>query len=149
MRLQAIAAAMAAATVVATPAYAGESRVEVRGGVIWCCGVSDETIGLALGHDFDAGSAMFIGIEAVADTNFDFVDPTLGVNARIGAKLGQGGKLFGTVGYAIETGYDIDDFVVGAGYQHNLGTNALVSVQYQRYTDLDVNRATVGIGYRF
>lgn len=148
MRLQAIAAA-AVAAVIATPASADETRVEVRGGIVWCCGVSDETIGVALGHDFTASNDLFIGVEAVADTNFDFVDPTIGVNARLGTMMSENSKLFVTAGYAYETGIDYDDILIGAGYQHNFGTNALLSVQYQRYIDLDINRASVGIGYRF
>lgn len=148
MRLLATGAALAVATI-AAPALADETRVEVRGGIVWCCGISDETIGLALGHDFDIGTSTFIGVEAVADTNFDFVDPTIGVNARIGGKLGESGKLFGVAGYAYETTFDLDDFVLGAGYQHNLGSNALISFQYLRYMDTDINRAAVGVGYRF
>lgn len=149
MRIKLISAAVAAVTFAASPAYAGETRVEVRGGVVWCCGVSDETLGLAIGHDFDISSDLFVGVEGVIDTNFDFVDPTLGLNARIGTKLSENAKLFGTVGYAHETGYSDDDFAIGAGYQHNIGAKALVSVQYQRYLDSDINRATVGVGYRF
>ncbi|MGN3974209.1 outer membrane protein [Tsuneonella sp. SYSU-LHT278] len=144
-----VAAAAATVAAVASPAAANETRLEVRGGIVWCCGVSDETIGVAIGHDFDVGTGAFIGVEGVADTNFDFVDPTLGVNARVGAKVGETGKVFGTLGYAYETGFDIDDWVLGAGYQTDLGANALVSLQYQRYMDTDINRAIVGVGFRF
>ncbi len=92
---------------------------------------------------------MFIGVEAVADTNFDFVDPTIGVNARIGTKLGEDTKVFGLLGYAYETGFDIDDALIGAGIQQNVGKKSLLSVQYQRYLDLDINRVLVGFGFRF
>ncbi len=142
-------AAAAAAAAIAAPAQANETRVEVRGGIVWCCGVSDETIGLAVGHDYDLGDTLFIGVEAVADTDFDISDPVLGVNARLGTKVGEQTKLFVMGGYAHATGTDLDDAVIGAGLQHNLGEKALLSVQYQRYLDTDVNRALVGIGLRF
>ncbi|QDH35298.1 porin family protein [Porphyrobacter sp. YT40] len=148
MRLVTFAAAASLAAI-ATSAQADETRVEVRTGIVWCCGVSDETIGLAVGHDFDLGGDLFAGVEAVADTNFDFVDPTIGVNARLGTKLGEQTKVFGLVGYAYETDFDIDDAVVGAGVQHNVGEKALLSLQYQRYLDLDINRVAVGVGLRF
>lgn len=148
MRRLAIIAA-AAATVIATPAYANETRVEARGGVVWCCGVSDETIGFAIGHDYDLGDTLFIGVEGVLDTDFDISDPVLGVNARLGTKIGETTKIFALAGYAHSTGVDLDDAVIGAGIQHNLGEKALMSLQYQRYLDTDVNRALVGIGIRF
>lgn len=148
MRRLAFTAAVAAAAV-ATPAQAGETRVEARGGIIWCCGVSDETIGLAVGHDFDLGDTLFLGVEGVVDTTFDFDDPVLGVNARLGTKVGENTKIFALAGYARTTSVDLDDAVIGAGLQHNLGEKALLSVQYQRYLDSDVNRALVGFGLRF
>ena len=148
MRFSTIATAAAIAAI-ATPAYADETRAEVRGGIVWCCGVSDETIGVALGHDFDVGAGLFIGVEAVADTSFDFGDPTIGANARIGTKLGEDTKVFGLVGYAYETTFDFDDAVIGTGVQQNVGEKALLSLQYQRYLDTDVNRVVVGLGFRF
>lgn len=142
-------AAAAAAAAFATPAYANETRVEVRGGVVWCCGESDDTIGLAVGHDYDLGDSLFIGVEGVIDSNFDLDDPVLGVNARLGTKVGEKTKIFALAGYAHATGVDYDDAVIGAGLQHNLGEKALLSVQYQRVLDLEVNRALVGVGIRF
>lgn len=148
MRFQTIALAAAAAAI-ATPAYADESRIEARGGVAWCCGVSDETIGVAVGHDFDLKSTLFIGVEAVADTDFNFTDPVIGVNARLGAKVGEDTKVFALAGYAYSTGIELDDAVVGAGVQHNVGQTTLLSLQYQRSVDFDINRVLVGVGVRF
>ncbi|MFO6448654.1 outer membrane protein [Erythrobacter sp. NE805] len=142
-------AAAAAAAVVATPAHADETRIEARGGIVWCCGVEDETIGLVVGHDFDVGEKIFFGVEGVVDSNFDLDDPVLGVNARLGTKLGEKTKLFALAGYAHATGVDIDDAIVGAGVQHNLGEKALVSLQYQRALDSELNRVLVGVGFRF
>lgn len=142
-------AAVAVLATVATPAVANETRLEARGGIAWVSGASDETIGVALGHDVDLGQTTFIGVEAVADTDFNISDPTIGVNARLGFKAGENSKLFASAGYAYSTGFEIDDAVVGAGFQHNLGASSLVSIQYQRYIDFDINRATVGLGFRF
>ncbi|MES2700243.1 MAG: hypothetical protein V4647_11600 [Pseudomonadota bacterium] len=149
MRYLTISAAVAACAFAATPALANEARVEARGGIAWVSGTSTESIGLAVGYDADLDDSFFAGIEAVADTDFDFSDPVLGVNARLGANVGEGGKAFVTAGYAYDTWSEFDDAVIGAGYQHNIGTNALLSIQYQRYVDLDINRATVGLGFRF
>lgn len=148
MRPYAFAAAAAAATL-ATPAYADETRVEARGGIVWCCGASDETIGLVVGHDFDIGEKVFLGVEGVVDSNFDLDDPVLGVNARLGTKVGENTKIFALAGYAHATDFDQDDAVVGAGVQHNLGEKALLSLQYQRTLDLELNRVLVGVGLRF
>lgn len=147
MRLKTIAVAATLAAI-ASPAYADETRVEARGGIAWCCGVSDETIGVAVGHDFDLGS-VFLGVEAVADTDFNISDPVVGVNARIGSKVGENTKVFGLVGYAYSTGIEIDDAIVGAGVQQNVGKTTLLSLQYQRSIDLDINRVMVGVGVRF
>jgi hypothetical protein len=144
----ALIAAAFAGVLVASPAMANEGRLEARGGIAWAYGASTETIGVAAGYDVDLGATTFIGIEGVADTDFDISDPVLGANARLGFKTGQG-RLFVTGGYAYDTGFDFDDAVVGAGYQHNLGSKALLSVQYQRYLDTHLNRATVGVGVRF
>ncbi len=139
------AAAMAAAP---TAVSANEARVEVRGGIAWVSGATDETIGLAVGYDADVSENFFLGVEAVADTDFNISSPVLGVNARAGFRVGEQGKLFATAGYAYETEFELDDFVLGAGYQHNVG-RALVSIQYQRYMDTEINRAMMGVGYRF
>lgn len=134
---------------VATPALANEARVELRGGVAWVPGVSTEVIGVALGYDADVGGNVFVGGEVVADTDFDFASPVIGVNVRLGTNVGESTKLFVTGGYARDTSFDLDDAVIGAGAQFGLGSKSFVSVQYQRYLDTDVNRATVGVGFKF
>ena len=124
-------------------------RLEVRGGVVWCCNDSEDTLGIAVGRDFDLGENVFIGAEAVLDSNFDFDTPVAGINARLGTKLGEQTKLFGLVGYAHDTDSSADDVVLGAGLQHALGEKFIVSVQYQRALDTELNRAFVGLGLRF
>lgn len=148
MRFQTLSVAAVLAAI-ATPAYADESRIEARGGIAWCCGVSDETIGVAVGHDFDLNSTMFIGVEAVADTDSNFSDPTIGVNARIGGRVGEDTKVYALAGYAYSTAIELDDAVIGVGVQQNVGTTTLLSLQYQRSLDFDVNRLMVGVGVRF
>lgn len=138
-----------ALTAFATPSMASEARMELRGGVAWVPGVSTESIGLALGYDADVGGNVFVGGEVVADTDFDFVSPVIGLNARLGTKVAENTKLYITGGYAHDTDFGTDDAVVGAGAEFGLGTKTFVSLQYQRYLDTDVNRATLGIGFKF
>lgn len=139
----------AAIAIMSTPALANEGRAEVRGGIAWASGVSNETIGVSFGYDVDIGENFYFGIEAIADTDLDISSPVLGLNGRAGFKVGNDGKLFVTAGYAYDTESEFDDFAFGAGYQHNLNSKAMVSVQYQRYLDTDINRAMIGLGYRF
>ncbi len=142
-------AAVAAAAAIATPAHAGETRIEGRVGIVWDGGFTDDTLGLVVGHDFDVNENVFIGIEGVADTNLSFDDPVLGVNARLGTKFKENTKVFVLGGYARATEGDADDFVVGAGAQHNFGEKSLISLQYQRSIDFDLNRVMIGYGVRF
>lgn len=142
-------AAVFAAAAVSSPAVANEGRVELRNGIIWVDGASDEAVGVALGYDADLGDAFFVGVEGAIDTNYDFVSPVLGLNARLGSRVGENGRLFGTVGYAYDTDFEIDDFALGGGYQHTLDSGLVISAQYQRYMDLDINRVSIGVGTRF
>lgn len=144
-----IAATLAAATMSTAAHAAGEGRIEARGGIVWAFGASSETIGLAAGYDFDIGNQVFVGPEATIETDFNFGDPVLGINLRAGAKFGEAGKIFILGGYARTTGIDIDDAVVGIGAQQGIAKNVIFSVQYKRFIDLQINSATVGLGYRF
>src|SRR5690606_18285528 len=119
MRFLTILAAVAVCAI-ATPTLANEARIEARGGIAWSSGTSTETIGITLGYDEDIAETIVVGVEAVADTDLNFRDPVLGLNGRIGAKLGSG-KVFSTLGYAYDTWSEFDDVAVGAGYQHNIG----------------------------
>jgi opacity protein-like surface antigen len=148
MRRIAFAAAVAVAAI-ATPAHANETRVEARGGIVWDGTFSDDTLGIAVGHDFDLNEQVFFGIEGVADSNISFDDPVLGVNARLGTTVKENTKIFVLGGYAHSTDIDEDDFIVGAGFQHNFGERSLLSVQYQRAIDLELNRVIIGFGVRF
>ena len=138
-----------ALAIMSTPALANEGRAEVRGGLAWASGGSDETIGISLGYDVNLGEKLFVGIEAVADTDFDISSPVIGLNGRAGLRAGANGKLFVTAGYAYQTESDLDDIALGASYQRDLNSKAMVSIHYQRYLDTEINRAMIGLGYRF
>lgn len=151
-----------AAVLFATAAHA-EGYVEARGGIAGGSGWTSETIGVALGYDADVGSNAFIGGEVTADTDFSFSTPVYGANLRLGAKTGESGKIFGTVGLAryevagfiwgpsysfYYTGWKTD-VTAGAGYQHKLSEKTYISLQYQRYFDNKANRGSVGVGFKF
>lgn len=93
-----------AIAIISAPACANEGRVEVRGGIAWASGVSDETIGIS------------VGFEAVADTDFNISSPVLGLNGRVGFKTGDEGKLFATAGYTY-TGFSDGSPDLGGGMQ--------------------------------
>lgn len=142
--------AAAVTAVASTPAYAaGEGFAELRGGYAWVGDLADtESLGLALGYDFDLGSNAFIGVEANAYTDADFSDPVIGTNARLGFKPSEKNKMFATVGYAYDTWSETDDMVLGAGFEHKLDKLSL-SIQYQRSLDWEINHVFVGIGTKF
>ena len=77
-----------ASLAVASPALANESRVEARGGVIWDGGDSEAIAGVALGYDFDLGSAAFVGAEVSADQTLESnMRDSSGTRGRLGANL--------------------------------------------------------------
>ena len=148
-------AAVAAATA-ATPAFAqGEARVEARGGIAWAQGAEEAVAGVAAGYDFDFGDeesgSVFFGVEGSADkilaSNTDVV---WGTTARLGAKLGNGGKLYATGGYSFGEGEDVPH--LGAGYEQKLGESGFyVKAEYRHFFSdfVDVNTAAVGVGIKF
>jgi outer membrane immunogenic protein len=101
------------AMLLATPAFAGEGRVELRSGYVKTTvkvdgnGTFDTgtgaNYGTAIGYDFDLGSKLFVGPEASID--FTSAKKTvlgsdisygrqLALTARFGVKLGQNTKLY-------------------------------------------------------
>lgn len=138
----------AAVAVFAAPSYAAtEGYVEGRVGYAWAVGDS-ETIGAAVGYEFDVGNDVFLGAEAVATTEASFSSPIIGANTRIGLRATETDKVFGTIGYAYDTYSDLDDTLIGGGYEHKFGKTA-VSVQYQRSLAWDINHVFVGFGFKF
>lgn len=140
-------ASVAAATF-AVPSYAAtEGYVEGRVGYAWAAGNS-ETIGVAIGHEFDVGDDVFLGAEAVATTEGSFSSPIIGANTRIGLRASETDKVFATIGYAYDTYSEMDDILIGSGYEHKFNKVA-VNIQYQRSLSLDVSHVFFGIGFKF
>lgn len=146
--------ALAASMVVATPALANELRVEGRGGVIWDGGDSEGIAGIAAGYDYDLGESAFVGAEVSADKILEGgTKVSFGFGARAGAKLGAG-KLYAAGSYQTEP-CDLcqDAWTLGAGYQHNFGSNLYGKVEYRHYfvknTSNDPDSVVAGIGLRF
>lgn len=152
MKKFAVAAALLSA-VVAVPAMAaegGEARVEVRGGYVTGSGLDDATLGAAAGYDFDLGSTTFVGAEVAGDkVLIDGADVQFSAGGRVGAKIGEKGKLYAAGGYTFS---DIDDPYAGVGYEHKLGTNLYCKVEYRHqfignFSDFDT--FAVGVGFAF
>jgi len=140
--------AAAAAAVIATPAMAaGEGRVEGRAGIAWGGGAEDFIGGVAAGYDFDLGETVFAGPEVSYDTDFEGAD-LVNVGGRLGAKIGEKGKLYVAAAYDVADG---DEFNAGAGYQHSFTDKVYGKVEYRRYfyDGTDANVAGVGIGLKF
>lgn len=154
MRKTAIAIAAATAAFIAAPAAAqdaaGEGRVEVRGGIAWAGGQEEAIAGVAGGYDFNLGDSAFIGVEGSADKILaGGADVVWGATGRVGAKVGDAGKVFLAGGYSFGEGEDVPH--LGIGYSHKLGTSAYVTGEYRRFfSDFqDVNAATLGVGFNF
>ena len=151
MKKFAVAAALLSA-VVATPSFAaegGEGRLEARAGIAWAGGGSEAVAGVAAGYDFDLGSSAFAGVEASADKSLaGGTEVVFGLTGRVGAKLGEQGKLYAAAGYSFNDG---DAAHIGAGYQHSFGTQTYGKVEYRRFlvNGTDINTAVVGLGVKF
>jgi outer membrane immunogenic protein len=144
-----LAATMAAAFT--TPAFAsGEGRIEARGGIAFAGGSSEAFAGIGAGYDFDLGDKAFIGADLGADKILAGNTKVLfSVGARVGAKIGEKGRLYanGGIGFCCGT----SDPYIGAGYQHKIGSSVYGKVEYRRILSngTDVNFAGLGIGVAF
>ncbi|MEE1876175.1 outer membrane protein [Altererythrobacter litoralis] len=148
------AAAVATSLAFAAPASANEARVEARGGIAWANGVEEAVAGVAAGYDFDLGDSengsVFFGVEGSADKVLvDGANVYFGTTARLGAKIGQSGKLFATVGYSFGEGEDVPH--LGGGYQHKINDKVYLKAEYQHFFSdfVDLNTAAVGLGVTF
>lgn len=141
------------ASLFATPAMAGEGRVEVRTGYtdtdidIDEFGISEGASGISLGgavgYDFDISSKLFIGGEISADyssANIDTPEVSLSsgteisVIGRLGINAGEKTKIYGLIGgSSISTdNEDEGGLVYGAGVQHNIGKKFYLKGEYRR-----------------
>lgn len=144
-----------ASLALASPALANEARFEGRGGIIWDQGEEEGIAGIAAGYDFDLGATTFVGAEVTADKILtDGTKVAFGFNGRVGAKLSDVGKLYAVGGYQTEPCDLCDDsWTLGAGYQHNFGSNLYGKVEYRHYfVDngvSDPDSVVAGLGLRF
>ncbi|MFZ1741550.1 MAG: hypothetical protein WAT93_01785 [Pontixanthobacter sp.] len=155
MRKIAITLGLVAVAAVSTPAMAGEGRVETRGGIAWANGNEEAVAGVAAGYDFDLGQeesgSVFFGVEGSADKILTSGSQVVwGTTARLGAKVGDGGKLFATAGYTFGDGEDVPH--LGAGYEQKLGDSGVyLKAEYRHFFSdfVDVNTAVAGVGFKF
>lgn len=144
--------ALAAATVAATPALAGEARVEVQGGVDWSDGLSTKgVIGAAAGYDWSLPGGAFVGAEESVDKPLaSDTHVRWGTSGRLGLHVTPKDKLYATAGYNYGVGPHASD--VGAGWEHSFGP-MYGKVEYKRFFTEDglpdSNGAVVGMGVHF
>ncbi|MFA7585521.1 MAG: hypothetical protein WCY11_04895, partial [Novosphingobium sp.] len=77
---------------------------------------------------------------------------SFGIGGRLGARVGDAGKLYAVSTYQTKFCKFCDDSVsLGAGYQHSLGSNLYVKGEYRHlFVDgTDGNTATIGLGTKF
>jgi outer membrane immunogenic protein len=153
MRLALLSLVAAAAAV--SPALANEARFEGRGGVIWSGGNSEGIAGVAAGYDWDLGDNAFAGLEVSGDKILESnTRVSLGVGGRVGAKLGEAGKLYVVSTYQTKPCKFCEESVsAGAGYQHAFGESLYGKIEV-RHNFVgngvkDSNTVAVGIGTKF
>ncbi len=144
--------ALATAMISATPALAGEARVEVQGGVDWTGSHSASgVIGAAGGYDWSLGGGTFAGAEESIDkSTASNTHVRWGTSGRLGVHVTPTDKLYATAGYNYGVGPNATD--IGAGWEHSFGP-MYGKVEYKRYFNedgaRDSNGALVGIGLHF
>ncbi len=144
-----------ASLVLATPALANDTRVEVRGGAIWSNGTTKATYGAAAGVDFDLAPMTFAGVEVSAD-KIDQAGTKLayGATGRFGVKVGPFGKLFVAGGYTTEP-CDLCEgsWHAGAGAERSIIGPLYLKAEYRHYFTSngvpDSNSVVGGVGMRF
>ena len=150
MRL--ILCALGAALVAATPAFAGEARVEIQGGLGWSDGGSTNgVIGAAGGYDWSLPAGAFVGAEESVDKAVGSDHHVRwGTSGRLGLHIDPQDKLYATAGYNYGVGPHASD--LGAGWEHSIG-KAYGKVEYKHYFTedgyRDSNGALVGVGLHF
>ena len=135
----------------ASPATAGEGRVEARGGIAFSSGESVAVAGLAAGYDVDlSDNGPFVGAEVSVDLPLEETSALLfGFTGRIGTRVGDAGRLYVAGGYSVNA---IDAFHVGAGYQYKFSDRFYGKVEYRRFLSNNydgVNSVVAGIGLAF
>jgi hypothetical protein len=143
----------AVSLIAATPALAGEGRVEVHGGVIWNQGDSEAVAGVGAGYDFDLGSTVFAGPEVAADkTLASDTRVSFGFGGRAGIRIAEAGKLYVASAYQTKDCKFCEDSVsLGAGYEHEFAGNLFGKIEYRHYFSEapEPDAVTVGLGVTF
>lgn len=146
---------LAASVLAASPALAGEARLEARGGVYWEPGNTEATAGAAAGYDADLGTGAFLGGELSADKVLEANRRVaFGFTGRAGLKPSEGSKLFAAGGYTTKNCALCEDAVhAGGGYEQRLGSKLYGKVEYRHFftnnNAPDGNTVMAGLGLKF
>ena len=161
-----IIAALAASTVIATPAMATDFS-GARAGVTVGTGGDDvidfdgATVGFELGYDWDLGNAVVgVGAEYQTDLGDDFLDVNeTALLVRAGTKLSPNALLYASGGLTrVSDGVSPfdggeDGYRLGAGVEFGLGDSDTTLKVEQRYLDYgngaNAWQTVAGIGVRF
>ncbi len=107
-------------------------------------------------YDFDLGETAFAGVEVSGDKiGTSGTKVSWGFAGRLGAKVGEQGKLYGVAGYNTENCSSCNDdaFSAGAGYQQGLGKSFYVKGEYRHFFTSnglpDADAVVAGVGMRF
>lgn len=156
MRIAIVSLAAAATAALATPAFANETRVETRGGVIWNHGDSEAIAGVAGGYDFDLGDKAFAGVDVSADKVLTSGSNrvSFGFGGRLGMKTGTGGKLYALSDYQTKFCATCNESVaVGAGFQQDMTKHVYSKIEYRHYLvgdhTPDADAVLAGVGMKF
>ena len=139
MRLPVFALAAVVATIapiMATPAMAGEARLEAHVALDWDRGWMKSSAGLGAGYDFDLANTVFIGPEVSIDKLLASNATTiLSGGGRAGVVVPKLGRIFVAAGAASRpyTG-GASDWYYGVGVQHVIETGAYLKAEYLHYT---------------
>lgn len=155
MRKFALPFAAALTVLAATPAFAGEGRVELRTGVGWPDGQAAKAeIGGAAGYDWTmgGGSGAFFGVEQSVDKVLASGQKVRwGTMGRVGMHVTPNDKVYAIGGYTYGKGPDAP--TVGAGWEHGFGNRMYGKVEYKKFFNEDgyrnSNAALVGVGMHF
>jgi outer membrane immunogenic protein len=173
MRTLLTAAAVAALSLAATPAFAQDAAPASifsgpRLGVVVGTGGEDigdfdgATIGVDAGYDWDLGGAVFgVGAEYQTDLGDDIFDVNeTALLARVGAKAGDRALVYASGGYTHISsgatpfgGASADGYRIGGGVELALGDSGTSLKLEQRYLDYgngaDVFQTVAGLSFRF
>ncbi len=155
MRIALVSLAAVAAVAAASPAFANETRVEARTGVIWDGSDSEAVAGGAIGYDYDLNDKFFVGVEGSADKVLaSNTRVSWGVGGRAGVKLTPATKLYAASTWQSKfTKYGNSAVGVGGGIQQDLGNKFYGKVEYKHLivgdNTPDADLGLVGLGMKF